>query len=202
MKTSVHIGRKQVTNMTPAQRLAEKLGFPLNTLVTINFDHTDCAPEQVGTAFAKLRAYFGRWPGSAAARSGKKTPPTFEWVVENANSLAAHWLVHIPLGSKRDFKERLPVWLTRATGGITCPSAIDIRPAHHPKGLIKYLKKGVDPAYADHYRVTAIPQGLVHGKRCGFSQNLGPAACRQQRTYWTQIKQDRARNHANAHPAL
>ncbi len=54
------------------------------------------------------------------------------------------------------------------------------------------MMKGIDPVFADFYRIRHVPQGVVHGKRCGFSQN-GPTSCRRERTYYSQIRRDRAR---------
>jgi hypothetical protein len=36
------------------------------------------------------------------------------------------------------------------------------------------MLKGLDPIYAPLYGVRHVPQGVVHGKRSGFSRCLGP----------------------------
>ena len=36
-----------------------------------------------------------------------------------------------------------------------------------------------EPKYAKFYNIRPVAQGEVHGKRCGFSKNLGPTAREQ-----------------------
>lgn len=197
MRRSHFIRRQQATNIKPAIRLAEKNGTPLNRFVTLNFTHTACDAEAVSIAFAQLRERFMRWLRRGPQKNGKgaKAPAAFVWVIENTNGhTGVHWLVHVPPERFADFTARLPLWLAKVTGGIHCEdSAIDIKPAHTPLGAGKYMMKGIDPVFADFYRIRHVPQGEVFGKRCGFSQSLGPTACRRGRTYHSQIRQDRAR---------
>lgn len=201
MRHSSFIRRQQVTNVNPAIRLAEKNGTPLNRFVTLSFAHTACEAEAVSIAFSELRARFVRW-FRRRQKGGRRlqAEASFVWAIENANGYtAAHWLVHIPPAMLAEFRTRLPAWLAKVTGGIHCEaSAIDIKPARTPIGAGKYMMKGIDPAYADFYRIRHVPQGDVYGKRCGFSQNLGPTSCRRERTYYRQIIQDRARQAARA----
>lgn len=194
LRRSSFIRRQQITNIKPAIRLAEKNGTPLNRFVTLNFTHTVCEPEAFSLAFADLRERFMRW-FRRGQRQNDQHRAAFVWVAERANDHAAiHWLVHIPDARLADFRARLPQWLEKVTGGITCEdSAINVKPAYTPLGAGKYMMKGIDPAYAAFYRIHPVPQGIVHGKRCGFSQSLGPSACRQARTYHSQMRQDRNR---------
>jgi len=41
------------------------------------------------------------------------------------------------------------------------------------------MMKGIDRRYARLNYVRSTPQGIVCGKRCGFSESLGPAARRR-----------------------
>lgn len=195
MRQSHFIRRQQATNFAPAIRLAEKIGLPLNRFITINFTHTECTEDAVSVAFAQLRSnHFGPWLRRPSRKSrAQPTRAAFIWVIENTNAhVAVHWLVHVPDNRLADLQARLPIWLAKVTGGLHCAeSAINIKPAHTPLGARKYMLKGIDPAFADFYRIQHIPQGLVYGKRCGFSQNLGPTSCRRNRTYHSQIRRDR-----------
>lgn len=194
-RRSHFIRRKQATNFAPAIRLAEQLGTPLNWFVTLNFTHTACDIETVSSSFARLRDnYFTPWHRRPGRKwNGPRQAAAYLWVVENTNgNIAAHWLLHLAPKRIEDFTHRLPKWLSRVTGGIECVvSAIDVRPAPNPAGLRKYLLKGIDPAYAEFYRIVHVPQGEVVGKRCGFSRSLGPSACREARTYHSQMQRDR-----------
>lgn len=197
MRRSHFIRRQQATNIKPAIRLAEKNGTPLNRFVTLNFTHTACDAEAVSIAFAALRERFMRWfRRRQSGGQGATINAAFLWVIENTNgNTAIHWLVHIPPARLADFTARLPQWLAKVTGGVHCAdSAINIKQAYTPLGAGKYMMKGIDPVFADFYRIRHVPQGEVHGKRCGFSQNLGPTSCRRARTYYSQIRQDRTTN--------
>lgn len=193
IRVSRHIGRKQARNFKPAVRTAGQISYELNCFVTINFNHTMCSELNVSMAFAKLRSnFFGPWCRRPPRKSNVTgIAPTFVWALENTGHTAAHWLVHIPPERFHDFERRLPDWLTRVTGGIICEkSAISILRAYRPIGAAKYMMKGIDPVYANFYGITSIPQGVIYGKRCGFSQNLGPYACRMKKAYWTQMNRE------------
>jgi hypothetical protein len=82
----------------------------------------------------------------------------------------------MPDGRLDDFLSRLPSWLQAVTGGPFNIQALHHESAYNPKGLRKYLLKGVDPAYAAFCQIEHVPQGIVIGKRSGFSRSLGPTA--------------------------
>lgn len=176
-RKSHYINRKPAANLLHAVNLAERLGRPLNYLATINFTHTSCPSDEVSGCFEKLRDnYFTPWLRRCSRRLPIAGPPTFIWVIENANGhLNAHWLVHLPQGRTNDFKVRLPIWLAKVAGGVKTDKAIDIKRALTPKGAAKYMVKGMDPVYAPLYRIEASEQGLVHGNRSNFSRCLGPS---------------------------
>lgn len=195
MRESHVIRRRQATNFAPAIRRAEQLGQPLNQFVTINFTKTQCNHKEISIIFAKIRKnYFNKWlvrpPKKLSAK--KSGPAAFVWCIENTNnSISAHWLVHIPDERLQDFKCKLLNWVDKATGGITCEeTVIDIKKAYNPYGARKYMLKGIDPLYAEMYKIRHIPQGIVFGKRFGFSRLLGPTPCREARTYYTQMLKD------------
>lgn len=194
-RQSHFISRRQATNTRPAILLADKNGMPLNYAVTINFHHTEANAESAADRFAALRARFTRWAGKPPKKTGGKPfTPAFLWVLENTGHVAAHWLVHIPKARLTDFKERLPVWLERSAGPVSCPSAIDIRAAYNPHGYRKYMLKGINPASAALYRINHVPQGLIIGKRFGFSASISPSQCRKHgtKTPWRRpVKQPR-----------
>jgi hypothetical protein len=172
------IRRQQATFTKPAIDLAVKLNLPLNQFVTITFDKTASSPEVVGKQFAKIREYYGKWARRPRKGAGPAFAPTHIWVVENTAVVAVHWLVHVPKKRQRDFKKRLDLWISNATEQEPLPGAAQCKTAYRPYGARKYMLKGIDPAVADLYRIRHIPQGMVVGKRLGFSKNLGPSQCR------------------------
>lgn len=183
-RTTSYINRKPASNLGHAISSAVQQGLSLNYLVTISFRHTTCDPKEASARFARLREnYFGPWlrRPSRLDKGATTCPPTFVWVLEAEGGIAAHWLVHLPPNRVADFTVKLPRWVRKAIGDLTCEaSAIDIREAYNPQGCRGYLLKGIDPVFADFYKVRHVPQGAVIGKRSGFSRNLGPKA--RQRT--------------------
>lgn len=176
-RVSHYINRKPASHLYHAVRIAAAIGLPLTHFVTINFDHTACSPEEVSRRFETMRASrFGPWirraPRNAAAES---CPPTYVWVIENAGgAVHVHWLLHIPANRVDAFKAKLPKWLEAITDASIASGAIDIRPSDNPLGVGQYMLKGIDPVWAKFYGASHRQQGKVHGKRSGYSRNLGP----------------------------
>ena len=87
----------------------------------------------------------------------------------------------MPAHREKDFVARLPGWLEKVAGALQAPHAIDIQAAKKPKSLGRYFLKGMEEVYAPYYGVKFEAQGVVHGKRAGISQNLGPKAKKELR---------------------
>jgi hypothetical protein len=104
--------------------------------------------------------------------------PINVWATENqGGDTHVHWVVHVPKSLRKAFHAKVPEWLGRVAGSIRCrESAINVKPVSNLRTLARYLLKGMDSRYAPRYSVRHEPQGLVYGKRCGFSKSLGPAA--------------------------
>lgn len=177
-RKSKWVNRKPAANLLNAINLAGKLGRPLNQFVTLNFSHTACPAEAVSQQFERLRDnHFGPWLRRNSP--SKAAPPSYVWCIENTGACAVHWLVHIPVGRTIDFQKRLPRWLEAVTGDALSHGAINVRPADRPGGAGKYMLKGIDPQVAELYGIRPVDQGLVHGKRTGFSRCLGPTTRRR-----------------------
>jgi len=180
VRESWHINRRQANHFVHGIEFAQAYGPELNTLVTINFNHTDCTPERVSAQFERLRDnHFTRW---LRYRTKGSVPPTYVWVIENTNGHThVHWLVHLPVRLKAAFSTKLPTWVPSVAGAIHCEAAINVKPAQNVPGLRKYMLKTINPKLAHFYRVRPHPKGRVVGKRCGISKNLGPTAREQHR---------------------
>lgn len=181
VRRSHHVNRRQAETFFPAIKFAEALGRPLNLFVTINFAHTACRPEAVSAAFERLRDnHFTRWLRyvSRRGKGGGYGPPTYVWVLENDAGYAhIHWMVHVPAALRKRFETKVVEWVARVAGPIRCvPSAISLEEVTGSGGLGRYLMKGINPHVPKHFHVRPDPQGVVHGKRCGVSECLGPAA--------------------------
>jgi hypothetical protein len=95
--------------------------------------------------------------------------------------LNAHWLVHVPSELQQTFQQKLVHWLSATAGEILCPEAVHIQKAPKPRGVGKYMLKGMYPGIAPRYGIRPSDQGWVTGKRSGFSKNIGPTQKRRLR---------------------
>lgn len=177
-RKSHFINRRPAVNLHHAARYSEKIGLPLNRLITINFTLAGCAPEQATKLLQKLIAQrFAPWL-RRTARAKIDIPPTYVWCMEAAGGqIAAHVLLHMPTPMMQEFRKHLLEWLSGLLGKVHLDaSVLHIQNVDNLVGAKRYVLKGIDPVWAAHLAVNAVPQGLVIGKRSGFSRNLGPAA--------------------------
>jgi hypothetical protein len=174
-----HISRRQASNSRPAILLAEKLGTPLNQLVTINFTKQGMEDEDaILQALDKIRARYCRWakaPGKR--RGGKPYKGAMIWALERTAHWAAHLLLHVPPSRLARFKVDIEGWIEKESGQPIELGAIDVKLVYNVFGLRKYLLKALNPAFCALYRIRHVPQGTINGKRFGYTQNLGPSEC-------------------------
>jgi hypothetical protein len=180
---SLYINRKPASNFHHAIRVAETINLPLTLFVSLNFGYTDCRPEDTPKAFQSMRRKFGRWITRAACSGQKPAPATYVWVIERPHHrehLDSHWLLHVPANKRADFKRKLPQWLASVTGGIIdSRAAIHVRTAPTPRSLERYMLKSMQPAWAEYFDIRHDPQGIIDGRRSGFTKNIGPTQKRR-----------------------
>jgi hypothetical protein len=184
--TSLHIGRKGGQSQYYADEQAERIGLPLNQLVTINFRHTTIDPRQAVPAFAAIRARYSKWSRRVAALQ-----PTYGYVFENSeagvpylvvdasapHNVHVHWRLHIPPKRFYEFQDILWDWLEAVVGSVDDINAVQITPITKGRGLALYLNKGVQSSWSHIYaKGRHEPQGLIVGRRTGTSRNIRNAA--------------------------
>jgi len=175
-RRSRHINRVPAVNIHHATRFAQRNDLPLNTMVTVNFTELDAAGQASRLFRLLLAQRFAPWLRRSAPLK-KRPAPTYIWTLENtAATTAAHWLVHIPKGVGRIFAEKLSDWVESLSGSKPQGRTIQIKRVYNLIGARRYVLKGVNPAWASHLGVRPSDQGVINGKRSGFSRNLGPAA--------------------------
>lgn len=191
LKTSTHIGRKAAQTLYYAiGEQAERIGLPITHHVTINFGSTDIAPEKATVVFQELRRnYFDKWARRPRKGQGPKFVPAYAYVFENAkggrafdtigpnlpHNVHVHWALHIPAERSHDFKMKLYEWLDQLCDRPCEANAIEVT-CPPIKNLRRYMLEGTDRNWASRYGATHKPQGMIIGKRCGTSVNLGPTA--------------------------
>lgn len=176
-RVSHHINRHPAVNLHHATRYCERIGLPLNRFVTVNFTAAGCDSAHASRVLQRLLAQrFAPWLRRSKANVSD-VPPTYVWTLEAAGGqTAAHWLVHMPSRLARAFERKVPEWLFGLLGAPADASAVKIGPVYNLVGARRYILKGTSEPWAAHLGVQHVPQGLVTGKRSGFSRNLGPSA--------------------------
>lgn len=173
------IGRNQAERILHAVRYATERGRPINTHVSLNFHRLGIPEDAATNVFRALRARFARswrYRNQVGAALG-----TLDDVHVHENPLGrrnVHWALHIPEGRWVWAKGLIERLLLKILGVDDVGDALVIEPAHGPGGLAKYLLKGVEPAYAEYFHISApSPQGFISGRgRTGASRSIGKAA--------------------------
>jgi hypothetical protein len=169
--------------MVEALAFAREIDTPLKAHATIHWVGTNAGDDPDGRLFAKVREGFDKW----LKRQGIAEGLTAIWVRErlsggSAEVVHCHMLFHLPhpfvRGRRRIQVERaLERLIDRHGNGNYADYTLKLTFPANPNGL--YLIKGGGP---DVWRTFAVPsrwrkpQGLIHGKRCGTTENIGPAA--------------------------
>jgi hypothetical protein len=148
--------------------------------VTIHWSGTVAFDDHDGTRFAKVRE------GLAKVLLRRDIPPAWVWCREckaHTDIVHSHLLFHLPVEYRSGPKlAEIEAHLLRLVGrhgdGILGEFTVALKLWSDPDGL--YLIRGGGPDVCKRFprirKDWRKPQGVIHGKRCGTSQNLGPAA--------------------------
>jgi len=180
---TARINMRQARNMVDAVAFAREIGTSLNAHVTIHWVGTNVGDDPDGSRFGKVREGYDKW----LKRHGHPNGLTAIWVRErlsggSAEVVHCHMLFHL---AHRFFPGRKQIEVVRALerlvdrqgGGNYADYTVKLTFPHDPNGL--YLLKGGGP---NVWRKFGLPrkwcklQGLIHGKRCGTTQDIGRAA--------------------------
>lgn len=197
MRETHQIGRKAGASILHSARTAERIGRPLNFLVTINFWQLGGDADSIFREFADLREkWFARWSRTVPKRGyykgeARNGVPTYAYVHEATKGLPhTHWLLHIRPANIFEFRNKMERWLRKRYGVVALPEgAVDIKPVYNSEGAKLYLAKGLDPFYADAWGIRAEDTGRISHRRADTSRNLGPSI-------WKAFKKEYRRNEA------
>jgi hypothetical protein len=166
---------------------ARLIGMPLNTHLIVHWGGTLAGDDPDGKLFARLRYLLDK-----RFRRKFRIALTAIWVRERHRNkrtrqqsevVHSHLLCHLPpryrLEATKD--EEL---VTLVAGNIIDNRTIELTFPAIPDG--KYFLKGGTRAVWDELQLpnrwrSRLGEGLIKGKRCGVTQNIGPAA--RQRRY-------------------
>lgn len=176
-RPSDHITRKVTQSILRAFDFAAELGRPLNVYVVVHLRETSSA--SAATIFDRLRHKFRDWLTYKRQKAGNTVPPpAYAYTMENpTGSPHVNWVLHVPVAFRKEFERKLPVWVSKLQDVNV--SDIDIQSVNEDtaKSLAKYIVKGTDEEFVEHFYLTAVyaPQGRIHGKRAGTSPSIGKA---------------------------
>jgi hypothetical protein len=181
-RASKRIIMRQACNMMAAVAYARESGTPLIAHATIHWAGTKVGDDPDGRRFGKVREGFDKW----LQRQGIPEGLIAIWVRERLSRGSAevehcHMLFHLPQSCRKGKKydqvvralERL---IDRHGEGNYLDCTLKVTFPSNPNGV--YLVKGGGP---DVWRKFGVPlswrkpQGVILGKRCGTTQNIGPA---------------------------
>lgn len=180
---SKRINLHQAANLMAAVACARDRGTPLNAHATIHWAGTKLGDDPDGRLFAKVREGFDKW----LQRQGLHEGLTGIWVRErrsggSAEVVHCHMLFHLAhhfiRGTRLIQVERaLERLIDRHGEGNYLDCTLKLTFPTNPNGI--YLLKGGGPDVWRKFGVPSCwrkPQGLIHGKRCGVTENIGAAA--------------------------
>ena len=190
---SKHLSLAQATNIIEAVDYARAIGLPLVAHATIHWSGTVAFDDPDGKLFAKVREGFHKW----FLRRGVAGGLTGVWCREckaHSDIVHCHLLFYLPLEYRTGARFlQVEAALFRLVGlqgsGILGEFALKIVIHRDPDGL--YLIKGGNKEVWDHFNIRKEwrkSQGIVHGKRCGTTENIGLA----RRTSWRQSQKSAA----------
>lgn len=167
---------ESVENLIIAAAHAHAIGLPLNRFVTINFAAGGCT-KRTQEALGLFLKQASDWLKTKGAC------PAWVWVAESPPDATdhVHILMHVPEGLRDRFARLERRWVKR-TGTTVRAKVIKCRHVVEDINVVKdplrYMLKGCNAENREVFGIVTDrpPQGTIEGKRCGFSQSLGPSA--------------------------
>lgn len=178
----------QIANLSAAKRHADAIGLPFTRMITIHW-------EAAGVPLAGMVKATGRFTGllaKALARHGSGT--AWLWMHEGGAGKGGHChlLAHVPAALVPVLTRLQRGWLRKITGKPYRKRVIRSDPIGGRLGLersnpplhavnlavaLAYVLKGASDEAASQFSLEQLEAGgLVIGKRCGTSQNIGAKA--------------------------
>jgi hypothetical protein len=169
--------------MMEGLNFAREIQMPLNTHLIVHWGGTVAGDDPDGSLFAKLRYLLDK-----RFRRKFGIELTAIWVRERHRNrrtrqqsevVHSHLLFHLPPRHRAEAKEDVQELVTFVAKQIIDDRTIELTFPANPDG--KYFLKGGTRAVWQELRSplkwrSKLGEGLIEGKRCGVTQNIGPAA--------------------------
>jgi hypothetical protein len=177
------ISLRQARTMMDGLAFAREIGTPLNTHLIIHWGGTLVGDDPDGKLFARLRYLLDK---RFRRKYGREL--TAIWVRERhrdkrtrqpSEVTHSHLLLHLPSQYRKAARQDIENLVALIARQILDDRTIELTFPHNPDG--KYLLKGGTPAV---WSASGLPgkwrsrlgEGIIDGKRCGLTQNIGAAA--------------------------
>lgn len=160
-----------------AERFARKALSPLDTAITIEFSSALASSGQPYALFRKI------WQNTQRAwkyRVGQGLAHgTFDamavWEKPLGGPIHVHWLLRWSPLDRDDLDKRIRRTLKKLAPNMPSRCLL-VQPATTTSKLAKYMAKGIDAPYANHFYLNHSPQGQINHRRIIIARSLGPAA--------------------------
>ncbi|WP_240535573.1 hypothetical protein [Bradyrhizobium sp. STM 3809] len=169
-----------VQNIMRAFDYARARGIPFNVYAVINLIETDA--HAAATIFEAIRHKYRDWLNYRARKLGVKLPPMYAFTFEAPGNPHVNWVLRVPPSLRAEFLQKLPKWIGKTQQSRPHDLNVQlIEPGGPYKSLANYICKGCDPAFIEHFHLTALhdqhgDQGEFWGKRAGVSPSLNRSA--------------------------
>lgn len=165
---------------------AREIRMPLNTHLIIHWGGTSTGDDPDGKLFANFRYLLDK-----RFRRKFGIPMTGIWVRERHRNkhtrqpsevTHSHLLLHLPSQHREAATQDIEELVTLVAKQILDDRTIQLTFPANPDG--KYLLKGGTSAVWDAFALpkkwrSKLGEGVIEGKRCGVTQNIGPASRRE-----------------------
>lgn len=182
-RSTKRINTRQARNMMEALAFAREIGTPLNTHLIVHWGGALVGDDPDGELFAKLRYLLDK-----RFRRKFKIELTAIWGRERHRNkrtrqqsevVHSHLLLHLPTRYREPARQDVEELVSLVALQILDDRTIELTFPANPDG--KYLLKGGTPTVWDAFALpvkwrSRLGEGLIEGKRCGVTQNIGPAA--------------------------
>lgn len=160
-----------------AERFARKALSPLDTMITIEFSS---ALQGGPGPYDIFRAI---WENTRRAWNYRvkqgKAQNTFDaaavWENPSNGPIHVHCLLRWSPLDREDLDKRIRRALKKLAPNMP-ERCLKVQQATSTSKVAKYMAKGIDAPYADHFYLTHRPQGPIKHRRIIISRSLGPTA--------------------------
>ena len=182
-KPTKRISLRQARSMMEGLDFAREIGLSLNTHLIIHWGGTLAGDDPEGDLFAKFRYLldkrFRRKFGLELTAIWVRERHRNRHTRQSSEVTHSHLLLHLPSQHRKVAEQDVEELVALVATQILDDRTIELTFPSNPDG--KYFLKGGTPGVWDAFGLphkwrSKLGEGWIEGKRCGATQNIGPAA--------------------------